>query len=148
VPDDEGRLLVDGGVLNNLPVETMAAAGHGPVVAIDVTAQMNAPALRAGRFDQPRLQRYTKLARRALVALDGPLPTMKETLFRAVVLGSIDTSEAAREHADMTIVPDVQGVGIVEFARIDEMVERGRVAARAAIADGPDRLWSSGRPDQ
>ena len=29
-------LLVDGGVLDSLPVETMAATAEGPVVAVDV----------------------------------------------------------------------------------------------------------------
>ena len=32
----DGRLLVDGGVLDNLPVETMARSGEGPVIAVDV----------------------------------------------------------------------------------------------------------------
>ena len=34
----DGHLLVDGGVLNNLPVEPMAATAEGPVIASDVTA--------------------------------------------------------------------------------------------------------------
>ena len=39
----DGRLLVDGGVLNNLPVEQMAARGEGPVIAVDVTARFEPP---------------------------------------------------------------------------------------------------------
>ena len=35
----DGRLLVDGGVLNNLPVDVMAERAEGPVVAVDVTHQ-------------------------------------------------------------------------------------------------------------
>lgn len=34
---DDGRLLVDGAVLDNLLVDVMAAAGEGPVLAADVT---------------------------------------------------------------------------------------------------------------
>jgi predicted acylesterase/phospholipase RssA len=146
VPDDDGRLLVDGGVLDNLPVETMAAPGHGPVIAVDVTALLSAPDLHATRFDHPRFRRYAKLMRRALVAADAPLPNIKETLFRSVVLGSIDTAEAASKHADLTIVPEVQGVGITEFARIDDMVERGRTAARAALGRAPAELFRTGAP--
>lgn len=33
----DGRLLVDGGVLDNLPVGTMAADAEGPVIAVDLT---------------------------------------------------------------------------------------------------------------
>ena len=37
VPTPDGRVLVDGGVLDNLPVETMAADAEGPVIAVDVS---------------------------------------------------------------------------------------------------------------
>ena len=36
----DGRLLVDGGVLDNLPVATMARTGEGPVIAVDVTGRI------------------------------------------------------------------------------------------------------------
>ena len=35
-----GRLLVDGGVLNNLPVDAMADAAEGPIVAVDVVRRL------------------------------------------------------------------------------------------------------------
>ena len=37
------RLLVDGGVLDNLPVATMAARGEGPVIAVDVSSRFEPP---------------------------------------------------------------------------------------------------------
>ena len=40
VATTDGRLLVDGGVLDNLPVATMARTGEGPVIAVDVTGRM------------------------------------------------------------------------------------------------------------
>jgi len=40
IPTPEGRLLVDGGVLDNLPVETMARDNEGPVIAVDVTGSL------------------------------------------------------------------------------------------------------------
>ena len=41
-----GRLLVDGGVLNNLPVDVMAPAHEGPIIAVDVTARVAPPSER------------------------------------------------------------------------------------------------------
>ena len=38
------RMLVDGGVLNNLPVDVMAAPAEGPVIAVDVTNRFEPPA--------------------------------------------------------------------------------------------------------
>jgi NTE family protein len=101
------RVLVDGGVLDNLPVAEMARTGEGPVIAVDVTA------------------RYDAAAR----------PGIRETLLRTLVLGSSDTALAAQAHADAVIEPDVAGIGMLDFSRLDELVRRGREAARGLSLD-------------
>lgn len=143
VIDEAGRVLVDGGVLNNLPVEVMARSGHGPVVALDVTAVQTEHRVPPPRFRRARLRQMAKLARRLVVATDGPLPSGSETVFRSIVLGSVDTAAAARKHAALTIAPPVQEFGITAFAAIDAIVERGRRAAREALAGAPAELWPS-----
>ncbi|MBV9311152.1 MAG: cyclic nucleotide-binding domain-containing protein [Solirubrobacterales bacterium] len=144
VVDEAGRVLVDGGVLNNLPVEEMAKSSQGPVIAVDVTAIQPEEPPRLGRFRRARLRRATELARRAVVAIDGPLPRGPETVFRSIVLGSEDTAAAARRYAALTIAPSVQDIGISDFEAIDEMVARGRAAAREALAVAPPELWPPG----
>src|SRR5438270_627836 len=52
----DGRLLVDGGVLDNLPVATMARTGEGPVIAVDVTGGI-------GRFQRAQRPGVALLAR-------------------------------------------------------------------------------------
>lgn len=131
------RLLVDGGVLNNLPVETMAERGEGPIVAVDVTNRYQAPTRKAGGAHRPRLERLSASARRAVIGWDAPLPGFSETIMRSVVLGSIDTAEAARRHADLVITPSVQGIGLTEFARLDELRAQGAAAAREVLASTP-----------
>ena len=37
IPDDEGRLLVDGGILDNLPVDLLTERDEGPVVAVNIS---------------------------------------------------------------------------------------------------------------
>ena len=37
IPDDSGRLLVDGGVLDNLPVDLLTERDEGPVVAVNIS---------------------------------------------------------------------------------------------------------------
>ncbi len=130
----QDRLLVDGGVLNNLPVEEMAGRGEGPVVAVDVSARYQAPARKAGGVRRPRLERLSSWARRAVIGWDAALPTFTETLMRSVVLGSIDTAEAAQRHADLVIAPSVQGIGLTEWARLDELRAQGAAAAREVLA--------------
>jgi NTE family protein len=91
----------------------MAESGEGPVIAVDVTNRVET----AGE------------------------PTLKETLWRTVTLGSIDTALAAQQHADLVIAPGDDGVGLLEFHQIDTMREAGRRAAREALAQAPDHLW-------
>jgi NTE family protein len=135
----EGRLLVDGGVLNNLPVEPMAASAEGPVIAADVTAQFQvAPlAARAGRSAA-----RDWLARRIAVRGAGTvaLPTLKETLTRSITIGSVDAVAAARRKADLLIEPATAGVGMLEFREIDRVVAAGRRAALAALEQADERI--------
>jgi NTE family protein len=108
------QLLVDGGVLNNLPVDLMDR-GEGPVVAIDVIRRMES---RTAGSQAP------------------PLPSIMETLSRATVLGSVERSERNRRLAALTITPDVQSVGLREFGRLALAVAEGRRAAEEALEGG------------
>jgi predicted acylesterase/phospholipase RssA/CRP-like cAMP-binding protein len=109
-----GRLLVDGGVLNNLPVDLMAETHEGPVVAIDVVRRLEAGV----ESETPRL------------------PSIMETMTRATVLGSVERAEQNRSLAALVISPEVQDIGLREFAALDLAIAAGRAAAEAAIADG------------
>ncbi|MEA2167823.1 MAG: hypothetical protein QOF76_1123 [Solirubrobacteraceae bacterium] len=122
---DGDRLLVDGGVIDNLPVEIMAEEAAGPVVAIDVTG---AAGQRAITF-RPRL-------RPLLTGITGsaiPLPRLSETIIRCMTLASKDTVAAACLHADVIITPKVAGIGLLDWQRLPEMREAGRAAARDVI---------------
>jgi predicted acylesterase/phospholipase RssA len=132
VATDDGRLLVDGGVLDNLPVETMAATGEGPIIAVDVTGR----ASQLPRTPRPRLARLGRPLRRALTGGEAEIPRLGETLMRTLTVGSIDTVAAARLHADLVITPRVDGVGLVEWKALDRVRELGRQAAREALAAG------------
>jgi predicted acylesterase/phospholipase RssA len=114
-----GRLLVDGGVLNNLPVDVMAADDEGPVIAVDVIRRLD------GTDD----------------SVDPPLPSITETLSRATVLGSVERAERNRTLADLVVTPDVQDVGLREFSALDRAAAVGREAMSAALdGDGAERL--------
>src|SRR5205823_14581489 len=62
VSTGDGRLLVDGGVLDNLPVATMARKGEGPVIAVDVTGHLG----RVKHPGRPGVARVGRPLRRAL----------------------------------------------------------------------------------
>jgi NTE family protein len=128
-PQIRGReMYIDGSLVDNLPVRTMAEMGEGPIIAVDVKAA----------FDRTR-------------PANGPNPTapgedrqrppsLGETLTRVLLLGSENTSEAAGRHADLVIKPRAGGVGLLEFHQLDTAREAGRVAAREALQDAPPAL--------
>jgi NTE family protein len=136
VADDDGRLLVDGGVLDNLPVGMMARTGEGPVIAVDVTGGRGS----FQRYQRPGLARLARPLRRALTGSDAEVPGLAETLVRTLTVGSTDTVSAARLHADLVITPRVDGIGLMEWSALERVRELGRDSARQALAANPDLL--------
>jgi NTE family protein len=107
-----GGLLVDGGVLDNLPVDLMAEADEGPIVAVDVIRRM------------------------AAGEAEPVLPTIAETLSRAAVLGSVERAERNRALARLLITPEVQDIPLRNFRALDRAIEAGRRAAEQALERG------------
>jgi len=132
--DDE--LLIDGSLLDNLPLEPMSSAGEGPVLAIDIKGEGQARRRPAAHGPESRSAHHT--ARR--------LPSLPETISRIALLSSANTDDSARRHADMTLTVRVGGVGLLEFHQIDAAREAGREAARAALAAGVPGWVTSGAP--
>jgi predicted acylesterase/phospholipase RssA len=104
----------------------MADLAEGPIIAVDVKATLERPdgAQRSSNGDA-RPQRT---------------PSLGETLTRVLLLGSENTSEAARRHADLVIKPRAEGVGLLEFHQLDAAREAGRIAAREALEHAPASL--------
>jgi EmrB/QacA subfamily drug resistance transporter len=125
-PQVRGReLFIDGSLVDNLPVRVMADMGEGPVIAVDV---------------KPTSE-HQNGASRPSAAASRP-PRLGETLTRVLLLGSANTSEAARRHADLVIAPRAEGVSLLEFHQIDVARAAGRAAAREALEDAPGILFA------
>ena len=124
-PQVRGRdIFIDGSLADNLPVKALADRGEGPVIAVDVKATFQ------------RQENGQEAAR----ARDNRPPRLPETLTRLLLLGSQNTAEAARRHADLVIKPRTEGVGLLEFHQLDTAREAGRAAARQALEQTPARL--------
>ena len=127
-PQRRGKaLLVDGSMIDNLPVRALAADGEGPIVAVDVKAGFSPSGGQNGRR-----------ADRA----DGPPPSMLETLTRVLLLASSNTSRAAAEAADLVITVRSDGIGLLEFHQLDQAREAGRRAAQDALGEAPASLFA------
>jgi predicted acylesterase/phospholipase RssA len=129
-PQVRGRkMFIDGSLVNNLPVKAMADMGEGPIIAVDVKAA----------FDRQQHRPATP----ARDARSSRPPKLGETLTRALLLGSENTSEATRRRADLVIRPQAGGVGLLEFHQLDAAREAGRVAARKALERASAGLFAA-----
>lgn len=100
----EGRTYVDGGVLDNLPVDAARFMRARYVLAVDVTPEMNLPGVPRSSIGQ---------VRRAIDIMQNHLTAARRSLYPP----------------ELYIRPELKGVGIEQFGRLEEIVEAGRKAA-------------------
>ncbi|MBN1268421.1 MAG: patatin-like phospholipase family protein [Kiritimatiellae bacterium] len=101
----DGRLLVDGGVVNNLPTDVVRDLGVDVLIAVNVRA----PPSRKKEF-----------------------ASVLDVTQQAAEIAVGQTDRAQRDLADILIEPDLSGAGMGDYRRAALIIERGVEAARAA----------------
>jgi NTE family protein len=104
----EGRLLVDGGVARNLPVDVVRKMGADVVIAVDIS---------------------TPLARRD--DINGFLGVLLQTTGFLTRL-NVENQIGALRGRDLLVAPDLEGIDTLAFTQFGEAVDRGVAAGRAA----------------
>jgi predicted acylesterase/phospholipase RssA len=127
-----GRLLVDGGVLDNLPVDAMRAQpGISRIVAIDV-----APAEGPGEsVDHGPHVTATQVLRSRFSRTPSPYPGLPSVLVRSMLVGAVrDRNRVMQSGAtDVYIDVDVPDVELLDFDKGSRSTGRGYTAAIEAI---------------
>jgi NTE family protein len=122
-----GHLLVDGGVMNNLPVDVMRehAMGAGPIIACDVTGELDL---------QARDDRYGERPWWWLIGqrMRGN-PSIVSILMRSGTVGSEAQRRIVREQADYLIEPPLLDIGLRDWKKFDLAIQEGYDVARASI---------------
>ncbi|KRE42689.1 MDR family MFS transporter/patatin-like phospholipase family protein [Knoellia sp. Soil729] len=116
------QLLVDGGVLDNSPVDVLSERNEGPLIVVNVAmgARAHRPKVLAEDGTVVRASRPVRI------------PPLGETLLRTMMIGSSDATPAGSSDA-YVITPASRGVGLLEFHQLDTMIESGRAAARELL---------------
>lgn len=122
-----GEVLVDGGTMNNLPVDVMRGLGRGPVIGVDVGAD------RAFRSDLeeaelPSLWDCWRQRRRR--------PGILQILWRAGMVNSAQDSASQRDRADLLLRPALEAVDLLDWRAFDRAIEIGYRSAIEALAEG------------
>ncbi len=134
-----GELLVDGGVLDNLPIGPLRARGAISVIASNVTPVRGLAARPAA---SPRRTWFRNKARRDDERQDHyRLPSIFQTLVHAGALNTISRLDTLRRAADLFIEPPVEGFRIFDWERVEEIAEIGYRHARQCL-----EAWAPNRP--
>jgi NTE family protein len=148
-----GRLLVDGGVVNQVPADVARRLHGGPVLAVAVHAASQAwpgPAPKAGPWRErlaqlrerwmrraPRLRKRLQAEAAPAEGDDEPGWSSLLVLQRSALVSQEMLVRLRLEASppDVLLVPDVGDVGMLEFYEAEEAIEAGRVAARARLEE-------------
>jgi predicted acylesterase/phospholipase RssA len=120
---ENGEILIDGGLIDNLPVGVMKKFCQGVVLAVDVSEQLE--------FKSTLAESYTvsgwKVLWRRLKPFAKPMdvPNILNTLYRTTTVGSVQLIERAKTEADVYMNPPVTAFGVFDWRSIDKIIERG-----------------------
>lgn len=113
----EGRWLVDGGLVNPVPISVCRALGADFVIAVNLNSETTRTAAR---------QRLTNRKR---------MPNLIDTVMNALIIMQerISRSRMAGDPPELLIAPPLGEIGLMEFHRAKEAMMIGKEAAIYAI---------------
>jgi NTE family protein len=126
-----GELLVDGGLMSNLPVDLFQKHHAGRVIAVDVGVR-GMPPVDKGWDD--RVDSGWSLLWRLInpFAKKESLPSLMAILYRTATLGSASGDEEAK-NAEIYVSLDLSEHNALDFRLIDEIADSGYEHAKAFI---------------
>lgn len=131
----EKNLLVDGGLMNNMPVDIMSTIAQGPIIGVDVAGDEALVAEGEDFNDQPWHALFRKQMKGA--------PSIVSILMRSGTVGNEVQRRQAREQADLLFDPPLHGISLRSWQSFDEAIEQGYQHALEVIEEnGLDFLWS------
>ena len=107
----DGRYLIDGGIVRNLPTPEVEALGADIIICSDVTKPL---------------------------ATADSLRSLVDILTQTMAFRTVERRDVDAGLCDVMIAPDIQGIESADFARAEDIIARGRVAAEAVLAELED----------
>lgn len=130
---DHGDLIVDGGVLNNLPADVMRNLCGGKVIAVDVSP----------RRDLAVDPKYCELpsswdilwSRINPLAETVNVPSILAIMMRTLMLSSAHSANVVSKHVELYLSPPIDAFGLFDWHHIDKIVDAGYQYARKEIEE-------------
>ena len=141
----EGRVLVDGGLVNPVPVSLARAMGADIVIAVDLSSDIlgrylreepepEAPAALLSEWRQ-KLQENLSALIPARPDDEPKLPSMLDVVASSINIMQVrmTRSRMAGEPPDVIVAPRLAHLGLLDFHRGKEAIEAGERAVAAAL---------------
>lgn len=116
----DGKVLVDGGVLNNLPSELLTDQGAEFVIGVDASKEI--PNHFAGNFSHMKTH-------------DMKSPGRLETAYRVMEVSRRGIAQLQMSMADVVIEPDTSAFDFADFTSAAQIAKTGEIAAEKALPE-------------
>jgi NTE family protein len=152
----DDRWLVDGGLVNQVPISTCRALGADFVIAVNVTERVlgarpqKLSADAAKDAEEKRKEKMAQILDQMPTVVRGAAENIVSSLFRSepespgyfdVLANSLDIMQVritqlnqTNDPPDVSIVPDVASIKLLDFDCAEEAVSAGRDAAKKAVS--------------
>jgi NTE family protein len=115
----QDRYLVDGGLVNPVPVRTVREMGADFIIAVNVIPPMGVRTRRAKKSKQPG---------------------MFHVMLQSIYIATYSLVRSSLERADIVIEPQLTNIGYGDFHRIKDCISQGELAAQDLIPQIKEQL--------
>ena len=141
----EGRMLVDGGLVNPVPVSLARAMGADVVIAVDLSADIlgrhlhekREPEVPASEISEwlRKLQGNLSVLLPAISDEEPRLPSMLDVVSSSINIMQvrISRSRMAGDPPDIVVTPRLAHFGLLEFHKAKEAIKEGKHAVEAVL---------------
>ena len=126
---DHGNVLIDGGLLNNLPCDIMKKKCQGDVIAVDVGSQLHL------QLEDEEVPSPWKVASSRIIPFQKPIKTITifDVLVGATFVGGDSRLEQLKRTADYYLRPPVEPYTMLQLEALEAIARTGYEYAKAEI---------------
>lgn len=146
----DGRFLIDGGVVDPVPVRLVREMGADFVIAVNLFSDLK-ELFSEKKITEPKRRKTSKLQRLKEIIPPGPIrakadeiifsridrflnsPTVVETGMQSIAIMERHLAIPQLLEADVVITPEVGDIGSVEYTRAKECISRGEKATKEIL---------------
>jgi NTE family protein len=125
-----GEVYVDGGTMNNLPVDVMRAKGRGPVIGVDVGSD-RAFTTDVEATEAPSVWNLFRRRHRGRRR-----PNILQILWRTGMVNAAATGKERRAMSDLLLTPALESLDLLDWKSFERAIEIGYRDACEKLADG------------